>query len=189
MCPPKAERRKRMNKKHMAVIMLAVSLAVVVAVFAGCGEPVRGEDGRNGLKGRDGLSTYEIFCKNYIYIESEKQWLDDLMNGELERVDNSVLDDKIYWNGDIDTQFIPGKISLVVDKYFYQKEFTAEDFHMIDVEKVEASYYNDYSTPNANMYSITLKDKSTQGLADAIWKLEIYAFTHEASPSYLVELA
>ena len=69
-----------MKKKSIAVIMAAVSLAVVVAVFAGCGEPVRGKDGRDGLKGRDGLSTYEIFCKNYIYIESEKQWLDDLMN-------------------------------------------------------------------------------------------------------------
>lgn len=173
-----------MKKKSIAVIIAAVSLAVVVAVFAGCGEPVRGKDGRDGLKGRDGLSTYEIFCKNYIYIESEKQWLDDLMNGELERVDNSVLDEKIYWGGNVDTKFVPGEILLTVDKYFYQKKFTAEDFHMIDVEKVEAEDYNDYSTPHENIYLITLKDKSTQALADAIWKLEIYAFTKMASPNY-----
>ena len=178
-----------MKKKSIAVIIGAVSLAVVVAVFAGCGEPVRGENGRNGLKGRDGLSTYEIFCKNYIYIDSEKQWLDDLMNGELERVDNSVLDEKIYWDGDIDTKFAPGEILLTVDKYFYQKEFTAEDFHMIDVEKVEAQDYNDYSAPHENRYLITLKDKSTQALADAIWKLEIYAFAKMAYPYYIVELA
>ena len=175
-----------MKKKSMAVIIAAVSLAVVVAVFAGCGEPVRGENGRDGLKGRDGLSTYEIFCKNYIYIDSEKQWLDDLMNGELERVDNSVLDEKIYWDGNVDAEFVPGEIFLTVDKYFYQKEFTAEDFHMIDVEKVEAEDYNDYSTPHENSYLITLKDKSTQALADAIWKLEIYAFTQMASPNYLM---
>ena len=98
-----------MKKKSIAVIMAAVSLAVVVTVFAGCGEPVRGENGRNGLKGRDGLSTYEIFCKDYIYIDSEKQWLDDLMNGELERVDNSVLDEKIYWDGNVDAEFVPGR--------------------------------------------------------------------------------
>ena len=53
-----------MKKKSIAVIIAAVSLAVVVAVFAGCGEPVRGENGRDGLKGRDGLSAYEIFCKD-----------------------------------------------------------------------------------------------------------------------------
>ena len=106
------------------------------------------------------------------------------MNGELERVDNSVLDEKIYWGGNVDTKFVPGEILLTVDKYFYQKKFTAEDFHMIDVEKVEAEDYNDYSTPHENIYLITLKDKSTQALADAIWKLEIYAFTKMASPNY-----
>ena len=53
-----------MKKKNIAVIIAAVSLAVVVAVFAGCGEPVRGENGRDGLKGRDGLSACLLYTSD-----------------------------------------------------------------------------------------------------------------------------
>ena len=49
----------------------------------------------------DGLSAYEIFCKNYIYIESEEQWIDDLVDGTLQRIDNSVLEEKLIWHGKI----------------------------------------------------------------------------------------
>ena len=170
-----------MKKKY--VIVIAVLLAACVAVFAGCGE--QGEKGERGEPGRDGLSAYEIFCKNYIYIESEKQWIDDLVSGTLERIDNSVLEEKEYWPGSINYDFTDDKVWLMIDKYFYQKEYTVEDFHMIEVEKVElgVDLTDGGQKPGNKTYWITLKEKSKQAVIDAIHKLEIYAFTKSACPN------
>lgn len=173
-------------KKKLCFVVFVVLTAVFVLALSACAiggeECVKGKDGRDG---RDGLSAYEIFCKNYIYIESEKQWIDDLVSGTLERVDNSVLEEKLYWDGDIDDDFEPGEVLLTIDKYFYQKRFTVEDFHMIDIEKAEliSDYTDGGQKPGYQMYLLTLKEKSKQAVIDAIYKLEIYAFTKLASPN------
>ena len=42
-----------------------------------------GEKGDPGQDGEDGLSAYEIYKKYYEYAGTEKEWLDDLINGRL----------------------------------------------------------------------------------------------------------
>ena len=172
--------------KKCLIETILVSLAVCfIFIAAGCGEANTGRDGRDGIDGRDGLSAYEIFCKNYIYIESEKQWIDDLVSGTLERVDNSVLEEKHYWVGDINSDFYEGELILTIDKYFYQKRFTVEDLHMIEAEIVELidDGTDDGTRPGSQTYLITLKDKSKQAVVDAVYKLEIYAFAKEVYPN------
>ena len=135
----------------------------------------------------DGLSTYEIFCKNYIYIESEEQWIEDLLNGTLERVDNSVLEEKLIWNGSLEDDFTDDKILLIIDQYFCDKTFTVEDFHMIDVAEVEqkAEGRRPDGSPSHQMYALTLKEPSKVNVIKAIRKLEIFAFTKCATPNSL----
>ena len=137
----------------------------------------------------DGLSAYEIFCKNYIYIESEEQWIDDLVDGTLERIDNSVLEEKLIWNGSIEDDFTDDKILLTIDKYFCDKTFTVEDFHMIDVAEVKSlggGRLPDGSPAN-QMYTLTLEEPGKVNVIKAIRKLEIFAFTYTAQPNYIYE--
>ena len=42
----------------------------------------------------DGLSAYEIYCKNYIYLKPEKTWIKEYTEGTLDYIDNSVLEEK-----------------------------------------------------------------------------------------------
>lgn len=134
----------------------------------------------------DGLSAYEIFCKHYIYIDSEKQWIDDLVEGKLERVDNSVLEEKILWNGSIEDDFEDNKIILTVDKYFYDKTFTVDDFHMIEAEEVKLiNNYSTESSPGNQIYVITINNVGKINVIKSIRKLEIFAFTKQATPNLI----
>ena len=135
----------------------------------------------------DGLSAYEIFCKNYIYIESEEQWIDDLVDGTLQRIDNSVLEEKLIWNGSIEDKFTDDKILLTIDKYFCDKTFTVEDFHMIDVAEVKSLGGGRLSdgSPANQMYTLTLEEPGKVNVIKAIRKLEIFAFTKCAAPNGL----
>ena len=119
--------------KKKLIFTISSLLFAAMLLFAGCA-PAEKEV---VLIEYDGLSAYEIFCKNYIYIESEEQWIDDLLNGTLQRIDNSVLEEKLIGNGSIEDDFTDNEIILIIDKYFCDKTFTVEDFHMIDVTKVE----------------------------------------------------
>lgn len=132
------------------------------------------------------MSAYEIYCKNYIYIESEKQWTYDLVAGKLENIDNSILEEKDLWQGTINDDFVDNQIILITDKYFYSKTFTIEDFHMIEVENVEliANYFKE-ELPGHQLYLITLKNKGKQNVINAIRKLEIFAFTYSAIPNLI----
>ena len=139
----------------------------------------------------DGLSAYEIFCKNYIYIESEEQWIDDLVDGTLQRIDNSVLEEKLIWHGSIEDKFTDDKILLTIDKYFCDKTFTVEDFHMIDVAEVKSlggGRLPDGSPAN-QMYTLTLKEPGKVNVIKAIRKLEIFAFTQCAWPNAFITVA
>ena len=135
----------------------------------------------------DGLSAYEIFCKNHIYIESEEQWIDDLVDGTLQRIDNSVLEEKLIWHGSIEDKFTDDKILLTIDKYFCDKTFTVEDFHMIDVAEVKSLGGGRLSdgSPANQMYTLTLEEPGKVNVIKAIRKLEIFAFTKCAAPNGL----
>ena len=135
----------------------------------------------------DGLSAYEIFCKNYIYIESEEQWIDDLVDGTLQRIDNSVLEEKLIWHGSIEDDFTDNEIILTIDKYFCDKTFTVEDFHMIDVAEVEQKTEGRLpdGSPTNQTYTLTLKEPGKVNVIKAIRKLEIFAFTKCAAPNGL----
>ena len=173
--------------KKKVFILSTVLTLVAVLMLVGCG--VQGEKGAKGNKGdagRDGLSAYEIFCKNYIYIESEKQWIDDLVAGRLEKIDNSVLEKKYYWDGSIDDDFVEDEIILVTDKYFRNKTFTVDDFHMIEAEKVELTAA---FTDENKYYLITIKNKGKQNVIDAVHKLEIYAFAKIVEPNLIFGVA
>ena len=139
----------------------------------------------------DGLSAYEIFCKNYIYIESEEQWIDDLVDGTLERIDNSVLEEKLIWNGSIEDDFTDNEIILTIDKYFCDKTFTVEDFHMIDVAEVEQKTEGRLpdGSPTNQTYTLTLKEPGKVNVIKAIRKLEIFAFTQCAWPNAFITVA
>ena len=167
-------------KKRKLFTVFGLLLAAML-LFAGCA-PAEKEV---ILIEHDGLSTYEIFCKNYIYIESEEQWIDDLLNGTLERVDNSVLEEKLLWHGSIEDDFTDDKVLLTIDKYFCDKTFTVEDFHMIDVAEVEQT--SDGRLPDGSpvnqIYTLTLKEPGKVNVIKAIRKLEIYAFTQCAWPN------
>ena len=170
-----------MKKRKLFTIFGLLFAAMLL--FAGCA-PAEKEV---VLIEYDGLSAYEIFCKNYIYIESEEQWIDDLVDGTLERIDNSVLEEKLIWNGSIEDDFTDDKILLIIDKYFCDKTFTVEDFHMIDVAEVKSlggGRLPDGSPAN-QMYTLTLKEPGKVNVIKAIRKLEIFAFTKCAAPNGL----
>lgn len=179
--------KKRMKKGMSIAVFLLLIVTVTVLLF-GCGDaesekiPLKGEDGQDG---RDGLSVYELYCKNYIYIKSEKEWLDEYMAGTLEKIDNSVLEEKNYYNGtseDISSEI--DSIHLCIDKYFYDKTFTVEDFHMIEVKEVECIWTDSKEgEPGNQIYTITLKNGGPRNIIRAIRKLEIYAFTVWAEPN------
>ena len=139
----------------------------------------------------DGLSAYEIFCKNYIYIESEEQWIDDLVDGTLQRIDNSVLEEKLIWHGSIEDDFTDNEIILTIDKYFCDKTFTVEDFHMIDVAEVEQKTEGRLpdGSPTNQTYTLTLKEPGKVNVIKAIRKLEIFAFTQCAWPNAFITVA
>ena len=172
-----------MKKRKLFTIFGLLFAAMLL--FAGCA-PAEKEV---VLIEYDGLSTYEIFCKNYIYIESEEQWIDDLLNGTLERVDNSVLEEKLIWNGSLEDDFTDNEIILIIDQYFCDKTFTVEDFHMIDVAEVEqkAEGRRPDGSPSHQMYALTLKEPSKVNVIKSIRKLEIFAFTYTAQPNYIYE--
>ena len=170
-----------MKKRKLFTIFGLLFAAMLL--FAGCA-PAEKEV---VLIEHDGLSAYEIFCKNYIYIESEEQWIDDLVDGTLQRIDNSVLEEKLIWNGSIEDKFTDDKILLTIDKYFCDKTFTVEDFHMIDVAEVKSlggGRLPDGSPAN-QMYTLTLKEPGKVNVIKAIRKLEIFAFTKCAAPNGL----
>ena len=70
---------------------------------------------------------------------------------------------------------------LTVDKYFKDKTFTVEDFHMIDVVKVECIFPN----IDNQMYTLTLAEKSKENVIRSIHKLEIFEFTLRAEPNMI----
>ncbi len=141
--------------KRKLFLLLALTL-IISLLFTGCSA----NKGDNGDMGASGLSAYEIYCKHYIYIESEKQWIDDLVDGKLEKTDNSVLEEKIYWAGNINNDFSDNEVLLVTDKYFSEKEFTIQDFHMLEVEKVKLISNNSKDNePGHQIYLITIKNK------------------------------
>ena len=171
-------------KKRKPFTILGLFFAAVL-LLAGCSPAEKDVI----LIEHDGLSTYEIFCKNYIYIESEEQWIDDLLNGTLERVDNSVLEEKLIWNGSLEDDFTDNEIILIIDQYFCDKTFTVEDFHMIDVAEVKSlggGRLPDGSPANQT-YTLTLREPGKANVLKAIRKLEIFAFTKVASPNYIYE--
>lgn len=174
-----------MKKRKLFTIFGLLFAAMLL--FAGCA-PAEKEV---VLIEYDGLSAYEIFCKNYIYIESEEQWIDDLLNGTLQRIDNSVLEEKLIWNGSIEDDFTDDKILLIIDKYFCDKTFTVEDFHMIDVTKVEQWTEGRLpdGSPSRQIYALTLEEPGKVNVIKAIRKLEIFAFTYAAQPNLIHEPA
>ena len=170
-----------MKKRKLFTIFGLLFAAMLL--FAGCA-PAEKEV---VLIEYDDLSAYEIFCKNYIYIESEEQWIDDLVDGTLQRIDNSVLEEKLIWHGSIEDKFTDDKILLTIDKYFCDKTFTVEDFHMIDVTEVKSlggGRLPDGSPAN-QMYTLTLEEPGKVNVIKAIRKLEIFAFTKCAAPNGL----
>ena len=174
-----------MKKRKLFTIFGLLFAAMLL--FAGCA-PAEKEV---VLIEYDGLSAYEIFCKNYIYIESEEQWIEDLLNGTLERVDNSVLEEKLIWHGSIEDDFTDNEIILIIDKYFCDKTFTVEDFHMIDVTKVEQKTEGRLpdGSPANQTYTLTLREPGKANVIKAIRKLEIFAFTYAAQPNLIHEPA
>ena len=126
-----------------------------------------------------------------IYIESEEQWIDDLVDGTLERIDNSVLEEKLIWNGSIEDDFTDDKILLIIDKYFCDKTFTVEDFHMIErggSQIAGAAAVLPDGSPANQTYTLTLEEPGKVNVIKAIRKLEIFAFTKVASPNMLLEI-
>lgn len=180
-----------MKRRMKAIICLLciVCIGVCAVAMTGCNDDK--DFDHEILQPSDGLSAYEIFCKHYIYIKSEKEWIDELVSGTLERIDNSVLEEKIYWHGNINTDFHEDKVFVIIDKYFYNKQFTIEDFHMVELESVELRYvYMKADEEVGNqLYELTLKNKSKQSVIDAIRKLEIFAFAQMVYPNEIYELA
>ena len=104
----------------------------------------------------------------------------------MERVDNSVLEEKILWNGSIEDDFEDNKIILTVDKYFYDKTFTVDDFHMIEAEEVKLiNNYSTESSPGDQIYVITINNVGKINVIKSIRKLEIFAFTKQATPNLI----
>lgn len=176
-----------MKKKQFLIIFILT--LTLIFTLAGCRvnspEKSEAEDNKNEII-FCGLSAYEIYCKNYIYIESEKQWIDDLVAGKLECIDNSILEEKLLWQGTIKDEFVDNEIILTIDKYFYNKTFTIDDFHMIEVENVKlTANYSKEDLPGRQLYLITLKNKGKQNVINAIRKLEIFAFTQAAFPNLI----
>ena len=174
-------------KRTVVLIISAISF-LPFTLLCGCGNNSRKTDLKEPAD-YTALSAYEIYCKHYIYIDSEKKWIDDLVAGRLDCLDNSILEEKIIWKGSINDNFAKDTIILTIDKYFYDKTFTIEDFHMIEVESVEliANYTKD-DTPGSQLYFITIKNACKENIIKAIRKLEIFAFTKKAAPAIPIGL-
>ena len=177
-----------MKKNHFLIIITLIFALSVSFFGCSCNNSKMKTENEIVIVECDGLSSYEIFCKHYIYIDSEKQWIDDLVEGKLARIDNSVLEEKILWNGNINDDFEDNTIILTVDKYFYDKTFTVDDFHMIEAEEVKLlANYSTEGVPGNQIYEITIKNIGKVNVIKSIRKLEIFAFTKQATPNLIDE--
>ena len=70
------------NSKGELMIVFSNGKTVNLGVVTGP-DGTQGEKGDPGRDGEDGLSAYEIYKKYYEYAGTEKEWLDDLINGRL----------------------------------------------------------------------------------------------------------
>ena len=70
------------NSKGELMIVFSNGKTVNLGVVTGT-DGTQGEKGDPGQDGEDGLSAYEIYQKYYEYAGTEKEWLDDLINGRL----------------------------------------------------------------------------------------------------------
>ena len=70
------------NSKGELMIVFSNGKTVNLGVVTGT-DGTQGEKGDPGQDGEDGLSAYEIYKKYYEYAGTEKEWLDDLINGRL----------------------------------------------------------------------------------------------------------
>ena len=70
------------NSKGERMIGFSKGKTVNLGVVTGT-DGTQGEKGDPGQDGEDGLSAYEIYKKYYEYAGTEKEWLDDLINGRL----------------------------------------------------------------------------------------------------------
>lgn len=136
------------------------------------------------------LSEYEEYCKNYIYIKTEAEWNAEKTNGTLERLDNAVLEKKVPFVLKKDDSFADDHILITIDKYFKDKTFALSDFHMVDINQVDliGDYRYEGGTGNQT-YLLTLRFPSKENVIRSIKKLEIYAFTLNASPDLIQTIA
>ena len=72
----------QINSKGELMIVFSNGKTVNLGVVTGT-DGTQGEKGDPGQDGEDGLSAYEIYKKYYEYAGTEKEWLDDLINGRL----------------------------------------------------------------------------------------------------------
>lgn len=114
--------------------------------------------------------------------------------GVIDKVEDLGLENKIIWNGTIADIVDSETILITIDKYFNAKEFTADDFKMVEIVEYEFSWltktvYDNYmetdTLPDDFRHIIIIKiiDKGAQNLINAIRILETVNFVNSASPN------
>ena len=104
----------------------------------------------NGSNGDDGLSAYEIYCKYYDYSKTEKEWIDDLINGYLSNHQKSNKKLTIAVYGD--------SISTKQNRNAVEITITSKD---VGVKLSAYPTYHDIGTI-INGYKISEKDIGTE---------------------------
>ncbi len=112
----------------------------------------------------------------------------------IDKVEGLGLEKKIIWNGTIADIVDNETILITIDKYFNSKEFTADDFKMVEIVENEFSWltktaYDNYmetdTLPDDFRHIIIIKivDKGAQNLINSIRELEALNFVISASPN------
>ena len=102
-----------------------------------------------------------------------------------------VLEDKILVQATIEQDFTDDTVLVIIDKNFFYRQFTVEDFaavNAVSVSWLTESYLADPPEALNHIYAIKLGETGKQNVLDAIKILETFDFVKCAEPNYIYRL-
>ena len=150
-------------------VSLLIAIILLSSALAGCDFSIIDNWMSN-------ISTTTLTTKN----ESEIEW-----------------EEKVYWKGDINENFVPGEVLVVLDKAISElnKVHSKEFFVGVEIEKINDLTYRSDSIPHDvgndfhQILSLTLFEKTKEAVVNAIKIIELITGVKGAQPNYMYEIS
>lgn len=150
-------------------VSLLIAIILLSSALAGCDFSIIDNWMSN-------ISTTTLTTKN----ESEIEW-----------------EEKVYWKGDINENFVPGEVIVVLDKAISElnKVHSKEFFVGVEIEEINDLTYRSDSIPHDvgndfhQILSLTLFEKTKEAVVNAIKIIELITGVKGAQPNYIYEIS